>query len=173
LTFLKIQNRHLGTTQRSHSDCRFNLVCKPGRCNLECVEIFFFFVLISDVCLYRYYKGKRFTYFAMAKDAEFESVGTSSMQGQIVWSQSAKACVITGTGAFRWGILTNLFVDLSLLCIMFVGVLRKRNATYLWKILYFQSLFWILTAIFTEVPCVVRRRCLDFLFCVLTRSLIL
>jgi hypothetical protein len=34
----------------------------------------FLFVLISDACLYRSYKGKRFAYFAMAKDAEFESV---------------------------------------------------------------------------------------------------
>ncbi|KAF8492565.1 hypothetical protein F5888DRAFT_1857794 [Russula emetica] len=79
----------------------------------------------------------------------------STTRGQIVWSKSAKACVITGTGTFRWGILTNLLVDLSLLCIMFVGVLRKKNATYLWKILYFQGIFWILTAMFTEVPCVV------------------
>jgi hypothetical protein len=121
-----------------------------------------FLVSISDACLYRYYKGKRFAYFAMAKDAEFESVGASSMQGHAIWFPPAETCVITGTNAFRWSILTNLFVDLSLLCIMFVGVLRKRNATLLWKILYFQSIFWILTAIFTEVPCVVRRRCLIF-----------
>ena len=108
----------------------------------------------------------------MAKDAELESVGALSMQGHTEWSPVAEACIISGTDSFRWGILTNLFVDLSLLCIMFVGVLRKKNATYLWKILYFQSIFWILTAIFTEVPCVVRRHCLDF-FGVLTHSLIL
>ena len=106
--------------------------------------------------LYRYYKGKRLAYFVKAKDAEFESVGALSMQGQSVWFPPAETCVITGTNAFRWGILTNLFVDLSLLCIMFIGVLRKKNATYLWKILYFQGIFWIFTAIFTEVPCVVR-----------------
>jgi hypothetical protein len=105
----------------------------------------------------------------MAKDAEFESVGASSMQGHAIWFPPAETCVITGTNAFRWGILTNLFVDLSLLSIMFVGVLRKRNATYLWKILYFQSIFWILTAIFTEVPCVVRRRCLIFYFFTFSR----
>lgn len=98
----------------------------------------------------------------MAKDAELESVGPSSMQGHATWFPPAETCVITGTNAFRWGILTNLFVDLSLLSIMFVGVLRKKNATYLWKILYLQSIFWILTAIFTEVPCVVRHRCLKF-----------
>ena len=80
------------------------------------------------------------------------------MQGSDEWFAPAKTCVITGTDDFRWGIVTNLVVDLSLLAIMFVGVLRKKNATYLWKILYFQSIFWILTAIATEIPCVVRRR---------------
>ncbi len=95
------------------------------------------------------------------------------MQGHAVWFPLAETCAITGTNAFRWSIVTNLFVDLSLLCIMFVGVFRKKNATYLWQILYLQSIFWILTAIVTEVPCVVRHRCLDFIFGVLTRSLIL
>jgi hypothetical protein len=57
--------------------------------------------------------------------------------------------------AFRWGILINLVVDVSLLCIMFVGVLHKKNATYLWRMLYLQSIFWILTAVVTEVPSVV------------------
>lgn len=94
------------------------------------------------------------------------------MQGQSVWVPEAKTCSITGTDAFRWGILTNLIVDLSLLSIMFIGVLRKKNATYLWKILYFQGIFWILTAAFTEVPCVVRG-CIFSFFGVLTRSLIL
>jgi hypothetical protein len=98
----------------------------------------------------------------MAKDAGSDSVGTLSMQAHAEWLPQAETCVITGTDAFRWGILTNLFVDLSLLCIMFIGVVRKKNATHLWRILYFQSIFWILTAISTEVPCVVRRRCLDF-----------
>jgi hypothetical protein len=108
----------------------------------------------------------------MAKDAEFESVGALSMQGHGTWFPPAKTCALTGTNSFRWGILTNLFVDLSLLCIMFIGVLRKKNATYLWRILYFQSIFWILTAISTEVPAVVRL-CLYLFFCVLTRRLIL
>lgn len=83
------------------------------------------------------------------------------MQGHTIRfpeSSLADTCVITGSDAFRWGILTNFFVDLSLLCIMSVGVLHKKNATYLWKILYFQGIFWILTAILTEVPSVVRYR---------------
>jgi len=82
-------------------------------------------------------------------------MGASSLQGRSVWIPQAKTCSIMGTDAFRWSILTNLFVDLSLLCIMFVGVLRKKNATYLWQLLYFQGIFWIMTAIVTEVPCVI------------------
>ena len=66
-----------------------------------------FFVSISDACLYRSYTGKRFAYFAMAKDAEFEFMGALSMQGQVTWSPPAKSCVITGTNAFRWSILTK------------------------------------------------------------------
>ncbi len=38
---------------------------------------------------------------------------------------------------------------------MFFGVLHKRNATHLWNMLYFQGLFWILAATFTELPSVV------------------
>jgi len=79
----------------------------------------------------------------------------SSTQAQAVWNDVAHACIISGTGIFRWSILVNLIVDLSLLCIMFVGVLHKKNATYLWQMLYFQGIFWILTAIATEVPSVV------------------
>jgi hypothetical protein len=41
---------------------------------------------------------------------------------------------------------------------MFVGVLHKKNATYLWRMLYLQGIFWILTAIATEVPSVVSHR---------------
>jgi hypothetical protein len=37
---------------------------------------------------------------------------------------------------------------------MFFGVLHKRNATRLWNMLYFQALFWILAATFTELPSV-------------------
>lgn len=77
------------------------------------------------------------------------------MQGQAVWSPEARTCIITGTNAFRRSLLVNLVVDLSLLSIMFVGVLRKKNATHLWRMLYFQGIFWILTATSTEVPSVV------------------
>ena len=79
----------------------------------------------------------------------------TSIQAHTVWNQQANACVVTGTAAFRWSILTNLIVDVTLLSIMFVGVMRKKNTTRLWRILYFQGIFWIMTAIATEVPCLV------------------
>jgi hypothetical protein len=62
-------------------------------------------------------------------------------------------------------------VDLSLLGIMFAGVLHKKNATRLWRMLYFQGIFWIMTAIATEVPCLVSHVTL-MLFCILMRDLI-
>ena len=77
------------------------------------------------------------------------------MQSHVVWNDQAHVCVVTGTNSFRWSLLVNIFVDITLLCIMFAGVLRKKNATHLWRMLYFQSIFWILTATSTEVPSVV------------------
>lgn len=89
------------------------------------------------------------------------------MQAHATWSPPAETCLITGTNAFRWNILVNLIVDLTLLGIMFAGVLHKKNATRLWRMLYFQAIFWIMTAIATEVPCVVSHRHPDVVvFCV-------
>ena len=85
-------------------------------------------------------------------------VGTSSMQSHSVWNSQENACVVSATNSFRWSLLVNLIVDLSLLSIMFAGVLQKKNTTHLWRMLYFQSIFWILTAISTEVPSVVSHR---------------
>jgi hypothetical protein len=85
-------------------------------------------------------------------------VGTSILQSHTVWSPQERACVVSATNSFRWSLLVNIVVDLSLLSIMFGGVLQKKNATHLWRMLYFQSIFWILTAIFTEVPSVVSHR---------------
>jgi hypothetical protein len=95
----------------------------------------------------------------MAKDAELKMC--YSVQGHAAWSVEANTCIITGTNDFRWSLLVNLLVDLSLLCIMFLGVLQKKNATHLWRMLYFQGIFWIMTAIATEVPSVVSHRRLD------------
>ncbi|KAI0278095.1 hypothetical protein BGY98DRAFT_565050 [Russula aff. rugulosa BPL654] len=79
-------------------------------------------------------------------------VWSASIAGSF-WS-TTRACAISGTNTFRWSLLSNILVDLTLLSIMFAGVLRKKNATHLWRMLYFQSIFWILTATFTEVPSV-------------------
>jgi len=79
----------------------------------------------------------------------------STTRSHSVFSPDAHACIITATNSFRWSLLVNILVDLCLLSIMFTGVLKKKNATHLWRMLYFQSLFWILTAIATEVPSVV------------------
>jgi hypothetical protein len=84
--------------------------------------------------------------------------GTYSMQSHAVWDPQGNSCVVTGTNSFRWSLLVNIIVDLSLLCIMFSGVLQKKNATHLWRMLYFQGIFWILTASATEVPSVVSHR---------------
>lgn len=100
-------------------------------------------------------------------------VGASSVQAHAVWDPPADGCLITGTNTFRWSLLVNLIVDLSLLCIMFLGVLQKKNATHLWRMLYFQGIFWILTAVATEVPSVVSHRHLGDFLCVLVRDLIL
>jgi len=79
----------------------------------------------------------------------------STTKSHAVWIPQANSCVITGTNSFRWSLLVNIIVDVSLLCIMFAGVLRKKNATHLWRMLYFQSIFWMITASSTEVPSVV------------------
>jgi hypothetical protein len=85
------------------------------------------------------------------------------MQSHVTWNAEGSTCVITSTNSFRWSLLVNIIVDLSLLSIMFGGVMQKRNATHLWRMLYFQSIFWILTASATEVPSVVSYRH-DFFF---------
>jgi hypothetical protein len=51
--------------------------------------------------------------------------------------------------------MVNFISDFVLLAVMIMGVLQKRNATYLWNMLYFQALFWILAATLTELPSVV------------------
>lgn len=59
----------------------------------------------------------------------------------------------------------NFIQDLTLLCIMFSGVLHKRNSTRLWNMLYIQGLWWILAWILTEVPSIVRHFFLSRLPC--------
>ncbi|KAH9973880.1 hypothetical protein BGW80DRAFT_228208 [Lactifluus volemus] len=71
------------------------------------------------------------------------------------WDPSLHGCAVTRTTDFRWSLLIKFVADLIMLGIMILGVLHKRNATYLWNMLYFQGLFWILTAIMTDLPNVV------------------
>ncbi|KAH9954610.1 hypothetical protein BGW80DRAFT_1258661 [Lactifluus volemus] len=56
---------------------------------------------------------------------------------------------------YRWSLLTAFVVNVTLLGTMIVGVIHKRLDTRLWKLLYYQGLFWISAAIFTEIPGVV------------------
>jgi len=128
---------------------RFTLVC-----SWFSVAIASFLLVLRGVAIW----GRDTTVSVIAVTIWLANVAMSfwsSTQGQTMWSPVAHTCIITGTGIFRWSLLVNLIVDLSLLCIMFIGVLRKKNATYLWQMLYLQGIFWILTAIATEVPSVV------------------
>ncbi|KAI0278080.1 hypothetical protein BGY98DRAFT_1096990 [Russula aff. rugulosa BPL654] len=75
-------------------------------------------------------------------------------RGHVVWSPPLKACAISGTKEFTLSLTINFMEDFVLLSVMFFGVLHKRNATHLWNMLYFQALFWILAATFTELPSV-------------------
>lgn len=60
------------------------------------------------------------------------------MRGSTVWVPALNDCVISHTSQFRWGITANFITDMVLLSVMFAGVLSKRNATGLWRVLYIQ-----------------------------------
>ncbi|KAI0266058.1 hypothetical protein BC834DRAFT_875279 [Gloeopeniophorella convolvens] len=75
-------------------------------------------------------------------------------KGSAAWSLPLHSCAISGTSGYKWSITINFVQDFILLTIMFFGVLHKKNATHLWNLLYFQGLFWILSAILTELPSV-------------------
>ncbi|KAI0052432.1 hypothetical protein FA95DRAFT_1320023 [Auriscalpium vulgare] len=79
----------------------------------------------------------------------------SVQQGNAQWLPEERACNVTGTHRYRFGLMANLLSDVTLLLTMLLGVLNKRNATGLWRILYIQGLCWILIASFSEIPPVV------------------
>ncbi|KAI0270490.1 hypothetical protein BC834DRAFT_861669 [Gloeopeniophorella convolvens] len=79
----------------------------------------------------------------------------SVTRAKAVWDPTINACAITKTKDFRWGIMVNLITDLTLLSVMFAGVINKRNATGLWRVLYLQGLAWIFMASLSEIPPVV------------------
>ncbi|KAH9980821.1 hypothetical protein BGW80DRAFT_1453781 [Lactifluus volemus] len=76
-------------------------------------------------------------------------------KGHSKWSPLIQTCSLNGTDEYRWSLLTTFVVNVTLLGTMIVGVIHKRLDTRLWKLLYYQGLFWISAAIFTEVPGVV------------------
>jgi len=76
----------------------------------------------------------------------------ATTRGHSHWSNATENCPIDGTSDFRWSILINFIQDFTLLCIMFSGVLNKRNSTRLWNMLYIQGLWWIVAWIVTELP---------------------
>ncbi|KAH8987296.1 hypothetical protein EDB92DRAFT_2090765 [Lactarius akahatsu] len=75
----------------------------------------------------------------------------SVMQGSVVWVPAFNTCLITNTTRFRWGMTVNFITDVTLLTVMFAGVLNKRNTTGLWRVLYIQGLSWILVAALSEI----------------------
>ncbi|KAH9003405.1 hypothetical protein EDB86DRAFT_2355375 [Lactarius hatsudake] len=77
-----------------------------------------------------------------------------TIQGQALWSPDFRTCNVLQTDSYKWSIMVNFIEDFILLVIMIWGVLRKRNATHLWNLLYLQGLFWVLTACLTELPSV-------------------
>jgi hypothetical protein len=78
-------------------------------------------------------------------------------QGRSHWDPDLRACALTSTDEYKWCLLMRLIADFVLLGTMILGVLRKRDRTHLWDMLYLQALFWICAAIVSEVPDVVCR----------------
>jgi len=78
------------------------------------------------------------------------SASYSVSRGAIEWVPSANACFITKTDQFRLGITVNFVTMEILLGLMFAGVLTKRNATGLWRVLYLQGLSWVFIASLSE-----------------------
>ncbi|KAH9973491.1 hypothetical protein BGW80DRAFT_1252062 [Lactifluus volemus] len=76
-------------------------------------------------------------------------------QGHSEWSPLLRSCVVTSTDEYKWSLLMRLIADFVLLGTMILGVLRKRDPTRLWDMLYFQGLFWISAALLSEVPDVI------------------
>jgi hypothetical protein len=75
----------------------------------------------------------------------------SVTKGAVEWVPAGNACLISKTEQFRWGISVNFITVEILLGVMFAGVLSKRNATGLWRVLYMQGLTWIFIASLSEI----------------------
>ncbi|KAH9003788.1 hypothetical protein EDB86DRAFT_3072925 [Lactarius hatsudake] len=107
-------------------------------------------ILLRGVAIW----GRSFTVLVFTASVWLCNMGTaiySVMQGSVVWEPAINACLITKTSRFRWGMTVNFITDVTLLTVMFAGVLNKRNTTGLWKVLYIQGLSWILVAALSEI----------------------
>lgn len=107
-------------------------------------------ILLRGVAIW----GRSLTVLVFTASVWLCNIGTSIftiMQGSIVWAPALKTCLITKTTRFRWGITVNFITDVTLLTVMFAGVLNKRNTTGLWRVLYIQGLLWIFVAALSEI----------------------
>ncbi|ETW82910.1 hypothetical protein HETIRDRAFT_107069 [Heterobasidion irregulare TC 32-1] len=68
------------------------------------------------------------------------------------WNPILQICVITDTVLQRDTMIVDLACQLSLLVIMFVGVLRIRSENGLWRVLYNQGILWLLLSVLAVVP---------------------
>jgi hypothetical protein len=73
-------------------------------------------------------------------------------QGHAQWSPLAQTCQVSNTNELKWPVMLSFLVDFLLLTIVLFGLLYKRLETHLWRMLFFQCLFWIVASLMTGVP---------------------
>jgi len=86
-------------------------------------------------------------------DVAFLIYGTATLRG--VWSDESSSCVIINMQSNKMNIIVSLASDVILLLIMVAGLLRLRPeiGTFgLGRILWNQSLIWLMLATVAEVP---------------------
>ncbi|KAH9970974.1 hypothetical protein BGW80DRAFT_519379 [Lactifluus volemus] len=90
---------------------------------------------------------------------DFAATLIAITRSRSLWSTRLQTCILFDTAEFKWVITARFIVDCCLLGIMISGVFHQRTGTgtgtHIWHMLYVQGLFWITTAILTEVPGVV------------------
>ncbi|KAN0118818.1 hypothetical protein V8E52_004929 [Russula decolorans] len=89
-------------------------------------------------------------------DVAFLIYGTTQLRA--VWSDESSSCVMTNPDSNNITIIVSMACDVALLVILLVGLLRLRleiGEFGLGRILWNQSLVWILLATVAEVPPVV------------------
>ncbi|KAH9970976.1 hypothetical protein BGW80DRAFT_1446662 [Lactifluus volemus] len=73
-------------------------------------------------------------------------------RGHAQWSPLAQTCQVSNTNELKWPVMLSFLVDFLLLTIVLFGLLYKRLETHLWRMLFFQCLFWIVASLMTGVP---------------------